>query len=129
MLTCKFCWNDIDYVNVITYTNVNNSNVVFDYCIDCLTSLLDTLWDNYIKMVKSCDCKVSLHNLISIGPPFYFRDEQINEGKDIVCFYYNGNVIDGRVRGSLDIKYKDSLMEKLNHCDLYVLNIDDILNI
>lgn len=142
MLQCKICFDDIIIDNIIYYNNnnVNNDNIngnnvndnlnnkIFDYCIDCLAFLLDTLWYKYVDLVKTCDCKVALRRLLSIGPPFYFRDEQINEGKDIICFYTNDSIIDGKTKGSLDIKYKQMLLEKLNECNVYTLNIDDILN-
>lgn len=124
-MECKICFNECD--NIITFINNDNNNEVFDYCIDCLTFLLNTLWNKYIELIKHCDCKVALKRLLSIGPPFYFRDEKINGGNDIMWFYYNDSVINGKTKGSLDIQYKNSIMEQLRQCNLYTINIDMIL--
>lgn len=117
---CKICLEDIN--DIITYDGKE-----FDYCFQCLTHLLDSLWPKYIKDIKQCDCESSLNRLIDTGPPFYFRDNKINDGNDIKEFIYKNEVIDGKTKGSIDIKYKEELIKKLKESDIYTLDIDAIL--
>lgn len=111
---CKMCFDDIIEDNIVMYKLTENDNLKkFDYCTTCLTMLINTIWMKYIESLKKSDCEKSLMNLIISGPPVNFRDNRIEENKEIYEFYIKGNTFSAKLTGSLNHVDRDKLYNKL----------------
>jgi len=94
----------------------------FVYCVDCLSILMNSLWEIYINNLKKADCEKSLLSLINDGLPINFRDSYIENNKEIYEFYYNDQVHSAKLTGSLDFYQRNELYNKLN--DIFSKNGD-----
>jgi hypothetical protein len=108
------CFDEITPETGVKYKlNIMDNFKNFDYCISCLTLLMDTQWMKYIKDIKNADCEKSLVNLIKAKPPINFRDNRIEENKEIYEFFCDGKNYSAKLKGSFDAEMRDRLYNKL----------------
>jgi hypothetical protein len=121
---CKSCLEELTSDKKVFYRScISDKFIEFDYCIGCLNEMMCVQWDNYIDGLKTADCMRSLRILIEMGPPINFRDNMINDGKEIYEFYFDGKIQSARLKNNMDICSVDILRIKL----LNIVNIlDDI---
>ena len=112
MSNCKICCENIKYVIKYRLSEIDDYKN-FDYCLDCLKSLLDNQWAKYISNLKKANCEQSLMSLIKDGPPINFRDTCIDDNKEIYEFYYNEEIHSAKLKGSLDEHQRYDLNNKL----------------
>lgn len=92
----------------------------FIYCYDCLETLKERQWYDYIKGLKT-DCQPSLTRLLEIGPPINYRDFSVENGKEIDRFLYKGNYLSARLKGSFDTMERDQFWADLKTNDIMMV--------
>lgn len=111
---CKVCFDDIIPDCVLTYQMEENGDLKdFDYCESCMIMLRDTMWEKYIQSLKTADCEKSLANLIIVGPPVNFRDNSIEDNREIYKFYSKGGELSAKLPDSLELSQRNKLHERL----------------
>lgn len=106
------CFEDIEILVQYRLSTIDNFKD-FVYCINCLTLLMNSLWEKYVDNLKKADCEKSLLSVIQDGPPTNFRDAYIENNKEIYDFYYNDESHSAKLRGSLNIDQRNELHLKL----------------
>lgn len=123
-----FCSEDN---NDVMYKIKDGPFTPFHYCWDCLQLQLNSMWKDYFTKLKTIDCEGSLQRLLDLGPPFYFRDHCIENGKELDAFYHNNTIISAKLPYSIDLSLRDNLTQDLNNLTLdvfYDFNLKKILN-
>lgn len=114
MMSCKLCFEDICEEEIVKYRlSPTEEFKDFVYCIDCLEMLTNSIWKNYISLLKKADCEKSLMSVIELGPPINFRDTYIEENKEIYEFSHRNEVKSAKLTGSLSIEERNELHKKL----------------
>ena len=137
MIACKLCFEDIPDDSIVKYRlSEIDSFKIFDYCNQCLEDLMNTQWEKYITNLKKVDCEKSLLSLIKDGTPINFRDNCIEDNKEIYEFQCYDKVFPAKLKGSLDEDKRKELHNRLtdiitnvkNGTDFdYLGNIDKLL--
>jgi len=112
MNECKFCLENIDIIVKYKLSETDDLKD-FVYCFECLNTLQNNKWYNYITNLKNVDCEKSLLSLIKDGPPINFRDTYIEDNKEIYEFYYNEKIYSAKLNGSLNNYENKELHNKL----------------
>lgn len=111
---CLLCYDDFTIEVFVKYRQTDESEwKPFEYCNNCLISLLEMQWNSYIKGLRNADCEASLRQSIECGAPTNFRDSRINDGNEIYQFVCNNVIISGKLQNSLDSDKTKLLNSKL----------------
>lgn len=126
MISCKICFEDISDESIVKYRlSEIDSFKIFDYCNQCLEDLINTQWEKYITNLKKVDCEKSLLSLIDAGTPINFRDNCIENNKEICEFQYNDKIFSAKLKGSLDEDKRKKLDDKLVNIIINIKNGTD----
>jgi hypothetical protein len=137
MIACKICFEDIADESIVKYRlSEIDKFKTFDYCNECLEDLMNTQWEKYITNLKKVDCEKSLLSLVKDGTPTNFRDNCIEDNREIYEFQCNNKIFSAKLKGSLDEDKRKELHNRLidiitnvkNGTDYdYLGNIDKLL--
>lgn len=116
-MDCKLCFDELD-VGQVRY-KMGDEWFDMPYCKLCILELKANQWPEYVKALKTTDCKKTLKLLIEYGPPHNYRDLVVTENKEIDMLYYDDAEQSAKLDNSLD---KDSI-ELLKKELLLVLDI------
>ena len=129
---CLIFFCDIEIDEVVFYTtDIDRNNwIKCPYCIDCITHLKNSLWDEYINGLRTADCMKTLKHLIEMGPPKYVKDTQIANNCDLIAFKVGDEIISSELIGVVSDDCLIELKEKLNEVFIvldkhYCFGIDD----
>jgi len=102
---CLVCFEDLDDDLKVMYQDKPESEwKQGGYCIDCTEMLRKSLWIKYKNDVEKADCKRSLRNALSAGPPINIRDIAFpcdNETGEVYKMKCGNDEIDPKLEGSL----------------------------
>lgn len=99
-MDCKLCFDDLDDVQV--RYKLDDKWFDLPYCKECILELKANQWSEYVKALKTTDCKKTLKLLIEYGPPHNYRDLIVTENKEIDMLYYDDAEQSAKLDNSLD---------------------------
>jgi len=115
METCTICYEELNE-NIIVYNWINNEKSKSNFCLECVTYMLNNNFDNYISEINKADCEKSLRSALSKPIPLNLTLDSLKNSKEIDFIEYSNE------------KNPAKLIKKISDDQLILLN-EELKNI
>jgi sporulation protein YlmC with PRC-barrel domain len=122
METCTICYEELNN-DIIVYNWINNEKSRSNFCLDCVTYMLNNNFDNYLTEINKADCEKSLKCALSKPIPLNLTLDSLKNSKEIDFIEYSNVKIPAKLIKKISDDQLKLLNEELNNI---FLNLSDI---